>query len=152
MRDRERTLQINTDSPADRTDGSVEAKVKAQKQLVEDLKVQWKLLWSERFNDKVLAEGISVGNYEHLSVEKGTVIHATRDFKPLNFKEILEKNMVANPDRFMQPNVDDGGWNKFVKKEITNKPQKNKPSASHIPEKKEAQRPKKCGRGWLHVT
>jgi hypothetical protein len=39
----------------------------------------------ERFDDKTKAEGVSVANYSSLKVERGTVIHATRDFKPLNF-------------------------------------------------------------------
>ena len=43
--------------------GSLEGRVEEQKKLVEELKVQWKLLWSERFDDKVRAEGVSVNDY-----------------------------------------------------------------------------------------
>ena len=32
---------------------SYSEKIKAQKELVESLKADWKLLWSERYNDKV---------------------------------------------------------------------------------------------------
>jgi hypothetical protein len=134
-----------------------ESRAVAQKKLVEELKVQWKLLWNERFDDKERAEGISVGDYSLLRVERGTIIHATRDFKALSFKEILEQQMVENPDRFVQPEVNVGGWNKFIKKEITNQSlQKNsKRITSYLAEKPDTrvvQQLKKRGRGWLHVT
>jgi hypothetical protein len=134
-----------------------ESRAEAQKKLVEELKVQWKLLWSERFDDKERAEGISVDDYSLLRVERGTIIHATRDFKALSFKEILEQHMVENPDRFVQPETNVGGWNKFIKKEITNQiPQKRaKRIASYIAEKPDAsvvQQLKKSGRGWLHIA
>jgi hypothetical protein len=138
-------------------DESYESRAKAQKKLVEELKVQWELLWSERFDDKERAEGISVDDYSLLRVERGTIIHATRDFKALSFKEILEQHMVENPDRFVQPEANVGGWNKFIKKEITNQsPQKRgKRIASYISEKPDTrgvQQLKKRGRGWLHTV
>jgi hypothetical protein len=138
-------------------DKSCESRVEAKKKLVEDLKVQWKLLWSERFDDKERAEGISVDDYSLLRVERGTIIHATRDFKALSFKEILEQHMVENPDRFIPPEANVGGWNKFIKKEITNQsPQKRrKLIASYIAEKPDTravQQLKKSGRGWLHTV
>ena len=134
-------------------DGSREDRVEEQKKLVEKLKVQWKLLWSERFNDKVRAEGVSMSDYVSLRVERGTIIHATRDFKALSFKEILEQHLVEDIDRFVQPDVNVGGWNKFIKTEITGRrPQSDKRVASYVPEKRVVQQPKKGGRGWLHVT
>ena len=110
-------------------------------------------MWSERFNDKVRAEDVSVSDYASLHVERGTIIHATRDFKALNFKEILEQHKVENPDRFVQPDVRLGGWSKFVKANITGHSfQRNKRAAEYVPKKREAQQPKKGGRGWLHAT
>ena len=100
-------MKVTGDSCQGSDDASLE-RIKVQKELVEKLKVQWKLLWSERFNDKVRAEGVSVSNYASLHVERGTIIHATRDFRVLNFKEILEQHMVEDPERFVQPNVDVG--------------------------------------------
>lgn len=146
-------MPVTDDSPQALADVSLEDRVKAQKELVEKLKVQWKLLWSERFNDKVRAEGVSVSDYASLSVERGTIIHATRDFKALNFKEILEQHMVEDIDRVVQPDVDVGGWNKFVKTQITGRgPQRNKRALSDVPKKQIVQQPKKGGRGWLHAT
>ena len=143
-----------TDQPEEAlTDGSGEGKPQSQKELVEELKVEWKLLWSERFNDKVRGEDVSVSDYASLRVEQGTIIHATRDFKTLTFKEILEQRMIENSDRFVQPDVAVGGWRKFAKtKIISPKPQNKECSPQDIPKKQVAKHPKKGGRGWLHTT
>jgi len=128
-------------------------KIKVQRKLVEELKAQWKLLWLERFNDKVRAEDVAVNDYASLRVEKGIIIHANRDFKALNFKEILEQHMIENPDRFIQPDVKVGGWHKFAKTRIGNyKFQKNNPAFKPDSGKQTVQQSKKGGRGWLHTT
>lgn len=123
-----------------------------QKEMVEELKTQWKKLWQERLDDKLRAEGIAVTDYSSLFVERGTIIHATRDFKVLNFKEILEQHKIENADRFIQPSPQAGGWNKFIKTEITGKkPQRNKRAETYRQEAKPVLQPKKGGRGWLHL-
>jgi hypothetical protein len=146
-------LQVTGDSTKDFTAQSIEDRVAAQKKLVEELKVQWKQLWSERLSDKVRAEDISGATYEQLRVERGTIIHASRDFKPLSFKEILDEHMVEKPENFIQPDVNVGGWAKFVKTEIAQgKTRRATLKSEYVPEKKAVQQPKKGGRGWLHVT
>ncbi|MCL5948889.1 MAG: hypothetical protein M1490_00225 [Candidatus Bathyarchaeota archaeon] len=123
-----------------------------QKEFVEELKVEWKRLWSERIDDKVRAEGIAVDDYSSLFVDKGTVIHATRDFKALNFKDILEQHEVSNVERYIPPNPHVGGWGKFVKDNFASNQQlKRKKSAEfYVEEKNEKKQLKKNGRGWLH--
>ena len=122
-----------------------------EKKFVEELKVEWKRLWSERVDDKVRAEGIAIDNYSSLFVDKGTVIHATRDFKALNFKDILEQHEVSNVERYIPPSPHIGGWNKFVKDNIaTQQRKKRKSSEFFVEEKTEKQQLKKNGRGWLH--
>jgi hypothetical protein len=122
-----------------------------QKEIVDELKTEWKKLWQERFDDHLRAEGIAVTDYSSLFVDQGTIIHATRDFKALSFKEILERHQVENVERFVQPSPHVGGWNKFIKNKITSqKPKRNSRAMSYCPEKKEVQQPKKGGRGWLH--
>jgi hypothetical protein len=117
-----------------------------EKALVDELKSEWKKLWDERLDDKVRAEGVAVGNYQKLSVEKGTVIHATRNYKPLDFKDILKQNQVNSP-KYEPTNPHIGGWNKFVKTQVTNQ----KPQITIVPEPKtQRNQPKKGGRGWLH--
>ena len=122
-----------------------------EKELVEELKAHWKKLWLERFDDRVRAEGVAAAEYDKLFVQKGTIIHATRDYKALSFKEILEQNKVANADRFIPPPPQVGGWAKFVKNNITRqKRPKSKRVLSYVEEAPEKQQPKKGGRGWLH--
>ena len=122
-----------------------------QKEMVEEIKNQWKKLWQERVDDKVRAEGIATTDYSKLFVDKGTVIHATRNFRPLSFKEILDQNQVENADRLVPSTPQIGGWTKFIKVAITNqKPQRNRRAQSYVAPEKEKQQPKKGGRGWLH--
>lgn len=108
-------------------------------------------MWTERFHDKPRAEGVTVSNYDSLGVERGTVIHATRDFKALNFKEILEEHKVEQLGRFIQPHPSVGGWNKFIKTKITNSAQQSKRITFDIAVKKSGGQPKKKGCGWLHA-
>ena len=131
---------------------NLKKKREARKQLVDELKGEWKSMWSERYDDKVVAEGVSINDYQKIRVSRGTVIHATRDFKALNFKEILKDNLVENPDRYIQPDPSQGGWNKFIKTKIIQNHVKNE-SADHIePPKPTGKQSKKGGRGWLHTT
>ncbi len=122
-----------------------------QNEFVNRLKTEWKRLWRERVDDKVRAEGIAIQDYTPLFIDKGTVIHATRDFKALNFKEILEQHKVLNAERYIPPAPHVGGWTKFVKSNITNGKLKKKTLAEgYLEEKTEKQQLKKGGRGWLH--
>ena len=123
-----------------------------QKEIVEELRVQWKRLWQERVDDKVRAEGVATTDYCSLFVEQGTIIQATRNFKALNFKEILEQHQVENAERYVPPGPHVGGWTKFIKTNITNQPSKRKRRADFYYDERnrEKQQPKKGGRGWLH--
>ena len=121
-----------------------------QNELVDELKIEWKRLWQERVDDKVRAEGIAIDDYSSLFIDKGTIIHATRDFKALNFQDILEQHEILNPDRYIPSNPQVGGWSKFVKDNITNKP-KNKYIEYYSESKADKKQQKKSGRGWLHI-
>lgn len=119
-----------------------------QKEIVEQLKTEWKKLWQERLDDKIRAEGVAITDYSSLFVDKGTIIHATRDYKALNFKEILEQHQINKAERFIPPDKNEGGWKKFIKTNLRTKTrEENKIS---FKEKKVKQQPKKGGRGWLH--
>jgi hypothetical protein len=124
-----------------------------QKEMVETLRMKWKKLWQERVDDKLRAEGIATADYCDLFVERGTIIHATRNFRSLNFREILEQHQIANVDRVIPPDPHIGGWNKFIKTNITNQRSRNKRRADLYREANrcEKQRSKKGGRGWLHI-
>ena len=123
-----------------------------QKEIVEELRIHWKKLWQERVDDKVRAEGVATADYSDLYVEKGTIIHATRDYKALNFKEILEQHQIENADRFIAPPSQIGGWKKFIKVNLTKQLSgKHRRVELYRNEQKEKQQPKKGGRGWLHL-
>jgi len=125
----------------------------AQKEMVEELRVQWKKLWQERVDDKVRAEGVATADYCDLFVEKGTVIQATRNFKVLSFKEILKQHEVENADRFIPPPPDIGGWTKFIKMNITKQQpgRKRRAELCWDENKRIDLKPKKGDRGWLHL-
>ncbi len=119
-----------------------------QKKLVNGLKVQWKLMWSERYNDRAKAEGVSVHDYVELTVERGTILHASRDFKPLNFQDVLKAKGIEKPDRYAS-DAAEGGWNKFIQTNVrSHKDVKSEVCVS--PRKSLSQQPKNGGRGWLH--
>ncbi|HUK84327.1 MAG TPA: hypothetical protein VLU95_00545, partial [Candidatus Acidoferrum sp.] len=97
-------------------------------------------------------EGVSVNDYSSLRVNRGTVIHATRNFKALNFSDIVKEHLAEDSEKFNQPSVSEGGWNKFIKTNITNCPKRSKRADLYVPAKSVDQQPKKGGRGWLHST
>jgi hypothetical protein len=125
--------------------------VDEKREFVEELREQWKMMWRERIDDKVRAEGISDKEYSKLFVERGTVIMATRKFKPLDFYEILQQYKESIGSEVIPPNPSIGGWGKFARNNL-NKQQHPTRRRRSAPEsvKKESQQLKKCGRGWLH--
>jgi hypothetical protein len=114
------------------------------------LKEQWGLLWTERFDDRVRAEGVSVRDYPLLFMGRGHVIFATRDAKAPSFSQIME--VYASQGLVYSPDPDVGGWGKFVRTELS----KVAHSRARLfvngqsECKKEKQHLKKGGRGWLH--
>jgi hypothetical protein len=127
--------------------------VEQQRKTVEELKEMWKALWVERIDDHVRAEGIANKDYSDLFVERGTVILATRNFKLLSFREVLERSGVVDADRFAPADPRVGGWGKFIRTSISSRKVggRVRRAVSYFEEKKERQHLKKGGRGWLHV-
>jgi hypothetical protein len=119
------------------------------KEFVGELREEWKLLWRSRIDDKVRAEGISSQDFSKLFVEQGTVIVATKDYKPPDFVEILQKHISSDAKKLVPPHPTVGGWGKFVRNTINNR---KRPTRRVLPERdhKKKQQPKKGGRGWLH--
>jgi len=126
----------------------------AREEIIKELKAQYKTLWRERIDDKVRAEGIANKGYSMLFVEKGMVIFATRDFKPLNFKEILDQHKVVGVDRVVPPSPHVGGWGKFIRTEIASQKRhgRARQTRQYLDDKKQRQHLRKGGRGWLHFT
>ena len=120
------------------------------KEFVDELKGQWKLLWRNRIDDKVRAEGIANQDYSNLFVEQGTVIVATRDFKPPDFVEILQRHVSSDAEKLVPPDPAVGGWGKFIRSAISKRKSVARKRAPPEPDRKRDQQLKKGGRGWLH--
>ena len=126
-----------------------------RKAFVEELRQQWKTLWRERIDDEVRAEGISSKDYSELFVERGTVIIATRKFKPPDFYDIVQRHLLSSQNDInntFPPNSKTGGWGKFVRNVLSKQQSSVRRRRSGLIEtdKKVSQQLKKCGRGWLH--
>jgi len=123
------------------------------KRLVDDVKMQWGLLWRDRIDDRVRAEGIADRGYSLLFVDRGDVIIATRDFKPLSLREILQQHKPpeVEADRVIPPSPSVGGWGKFIRDVL--RKQRVARRRKELLEKPDAegQQLKKGGRGWLHL-
>lgn len=123
---------------------------KEKKEFIEELKRQWKLLWMERIDDKLKAEGIASQDFYLLFVERGTVIMATKDYKPLDFRQLLQQHdLVHNENLIQNPSV--GGWGKFARELYGKKPGEHRKRLFEKPERVKGGQSKKGGRGWLHA-
>jgi hypothetical protein len=121
------------------------------KEFVGELRTEWKSLWQNRIDDKVRAEGIAKQDYSKLFVERGTVIMATRDYKPLEFFDIVQDYLSFDAEKALPPNATVGGWGKFVRNNINKKKTTTRRVAPPKPTPKKGQQQKKGGRGWLHA-
>ena len=124
-----------------------------QKEMVQELKREWRRLWQERIDDKVKAEGIAERDYSDLFVDRGTVIVATRDFKALDFREILRLHRFSDLDRVVGPSPVVGGWGKFIRTFVAGRKASGRvaQARSDLERNKRRQQLKKNGRGWLHA-
>ena len=120
------------------------------KEFVDELRVQWKLLWRNRIDDKVRAEGIANQDYSKLFVEQGTVIIATRDYKPPDFIEILQQHMSPEAEKTVSPSPAVGGWGRFIRTAIGKQKHLTRRRTPPKSYRKKDQQTKKGGRGWLH--
>ncbi len=123
-----------------------------KKQFIEELKSQWKGMWRDRLDDRVRAEGIADKDYSLLSVDRGTVIIATRKFKLLNFKEILQQYDLSSVVQILSTDPSVGGWGKFMRTALAGQNVKRRRRLVPLePDRSVGQQLKKGGRGWLHV-
>ncbi len=121
------------------------------KEFVDELRTDWKHLWRNRLDDKVRAEGIAKQDYSKLFVERGTVIMATRDYKPLEFFDIVKEYLEFDAEKAVPPNSTIGGWGKFIRNNIRKQKKSTRRFSPPKPTRKKGQQQKKGGRGWLHA-
>lgn len=114
------------------------------------LKDEWALMWKERFDDRIKAEGIAVQDYPLLFMDRGFVIFASRNAKTPSFSEIVD--FWASQGVIYAPNPSVGGWGKFIRTELKKTPHYRARSFdnSELKHRNGKQQPKKGGRGWLH--
>jgi hypothetical protein len=132
----------------------MDSKAQVWEELFRSLKSEWRAMWRERFDDKVVAEGVAVQDYSLLSLGRGTVVVATRKYRIPDFFEIVEEQRklqgVERTAAYGNPSV--GGWGKYI---ATNFPRHSLSRRVRLfePEKKGGARNfqrKKGGRGWVH--
>jgi hypothetical protein len=124
----------------------------AKKQFMDEFKSQWKCMWRNRLDDRVRAEGVADRDYSLLSVDRGTVIIATRKFKLLDFREILQQRDLSNVGQILPLDPSVGGWGKFVRTNlVVQNPRRRRGQALLEPDRSVNQQLKKGGRGWLHI-
>ena len=125
-------------------------KIKDAKKVRRELKASWDNLWAEKYDDKKKAEGLSTDNYDNLDVDRGQVLYASRDYKPLNFREIYEEKVGKEIADKASPHPSTGGWGKFARQNFTKrnkeKPRHERPETSYDP----SQQKRKHGKGWLN--
>lgn len=128
-------------------------------EFLEELKRQWRLLWRERIDDKVRAEGIATDDFDLLFVDRGTVIIATRCYKQLDFREILDEYDVPYETKVKQetPPPQVGGWRRFGREIAASRRHSEGRRQGQWPIGKaqkgpQRQQQKQGGRGWLHIT
>ncbi|MEM2026592.1 MAG: hypothetical protein QXX94_07125 [Candidatus Bathyarchaeia archaeon] len=121
------------------------------KDIAIELRTEWKNLWRDHIEDKMRAEGLASNDFPKLFVERGMVITATRDYKPPDFYEILEKHVPKHVASSFNIAPTIGGIRKFIREEIRGRkvPSVTVKGKVRKAEEKGGQR-KHGGRGWLH--
>jgi hypothetical protein len=129
----------------------VEGAEESEKNLVDEVKEEWRRLWLGRIDDRVRAEGLADRAFPLCFVERGTVIVATRDFKPLDLKEILGLNLVQNVEQVVGSPPAVGGWRKFARSVLNNQVRSRR-FVLEEPRRgcEKNLQLKKGGRGWMH--
>ena len=118
------------------------------REFIADLKKDWKRLWRTRIDDKVRAEGVASQEFPRLFVDRGTVIIATKDYKPPSFNEIVNRYVSPEIKERIMPNPRVGGVNKFIKEFIKKKTRQKRLLLEIRKTKRRQQRKTKAG--WLH--
>ena len=124
-----------------------------RKDLVENLREEWKNMWRSRFDDKVRAEGIADRTYDRLFVDRGTILFATRKYKPVEFREVLEKYMSTYDVDTVVPDPNRGGIGKFIREHITRKSEfRSRGAILEESEERKKDSVRQNVKGWLHLS
>lgn len=115
------------------------------------LKEEWKLMWKERFDDRIKGEGIVTRDHPLIFMDRGSVIFASRDAKTPTFSEIVELWAAQGSIYAPQPAV--GGWGKFIRTHLRRASHSRARNLASNPFNLKANQCKrKRAKGWLHIT
>ncbi len=114
-----------------------------------ELKADWAELWRTKRDDDVRAEGFSIRDFERLFVEHAEIIVATRDYKPLNFGEILERHLGSEYAERVDLDPRVGGWRKFARTHFQSKRMERERPKVGVDL---SQQQRKGGAGWLNMA
>jgi len=121
------------------------------RELKRELKSEWAELWRTKYDDEVRAEDISLKMYDRLFVDRGEIIHATRDYKPLSFREILDRHLGSELAVKISPDPAVGGWRRFVREHLQrSRPVRMRDKPRYKVDLTQQQRKK--GQGWLNKS
>lgn len=119
------------------------------RELKQELKSEWAHLWRTKYDDNIRAEEVSSRRFERLFVDRGEIIYATRDYKPLSFREILDRHLGSDVAGKIDPDPAVGGWRKFARENLHRSGPsegRERPAVEVDP----TQHQRKGGRGWLN--
>lgn len=124
----------------------------ALKEFVDGLRDEWRTLWRTRIDDRIRAEGAANRDYPLLFTERGTIIIATRDYKPPSFHEILQVHLPSGEAEMMNPSPTTGGIRRFIREVLRaqGSPARRRGPPPPRTDRSKGQQRKKGGRGWLH--
>lgn len=120
-----------------------------------EIRREWAELWTQKIEDKQVAEDVARRNYELLFVEEGTVIKASKDYAPPDLNKIFEQNERILGVQLLTPDPSVGGMRKFARDHLANQPRWRRVPRQVLctdtdPQQKPSGPPRKGGRGWLH--
>ena len=119
--------------------------------LLDDVIEEWKALWRDRCDDKVKAEAIASRDFSLLCIERGTVIAASRAFKPLDLRSILKGHEANSSSDVVPAHPSLGGWRKFSRTVLIRQSRARvRRESSRKRSRDRVLQRKKGGRGWLH--
>jgi len=96
------------------------------RELRQELKTEWGELWRTKYDE-----------------------YATKDFKPLSFRDILEKHIGSDVATKAYPDPAVGGWRKFVKEHLRRHKSVKKRERPKV-KVDLSQQQRKSGCGWLN--
>jgi len=87
------------------------------------VKNQWKTLWREKFEDRLLAESVAIKDYPLVFVDKGTVVSTSKGRCIEGAEEVIRRHEVDLGERFLlPPNPSEGGYGAFIREIIMKQP------------------------------